>query len=192
MASTSAEDTIPKMEKIMATHGLIGELKTDNGPPFTSHEWANYFRSHSTKHRKITPRWPQANGEAERFMRTLTKVIRIAHAGGQNLESVIFSFLREYSLTPHSTTGIAPSYACFKRRVGDVIPHHPTCEEAQLPHSLTDARRTKQNERTSQSRRAKPKSLAVGDLLVRDRHPGSKFRLTFEPHTWRVTAVKAP
>lgn len=31
------------------------------------------------KHRKITPRHPQANGEVERFMKTLRKCIRAAN-----------------------------------------------------------------------------------------------------------------
>ena len=50
VASTSAEDTISKMKKVMATHSLSGELKTDNGRSFTSHEWATYLKSHGTKH----------------------------------------------------------------------------------------------------------------------------------------------
>ena len=54
--STSAEETIPKIEKIIATHGLIKEIRTDNGPPFTSQEWATYLHSRNTAHRKITPR----------------------------------------------------------------------------------------------------------------------------------------
>lgn len=41
----------------------------------SQHTWA--FR-----HGKITPLWPQANAEAERFMRTLEKAVRAAHVEG--------------------------------------------------------------------------------------------------------------
>ena len=34
ITSTSAEITIPKLERIFATHGLPKFVKTDNGPPF--------------------------------------------------------------------------------------------------------------------------------------------------------------
>ena len=137
VSSTSTEDTIPKMEKIIATHRLLGALRTDNRPPFTSQEWATYLQSYNIKHRKITPRWPQANGEAERFTRTITKTLQIAQAGEQNVERAVFTFLREYQLTPHSTTGFAPSFLCLGRRVGDVIPHHSYWETTQLPANET-------------------------------------------------------
>ena len=73
VSSTNAVESITKMEKIMVTHGLIGEPRTDNGPPFISQEWADYMQSKNTKHRRITPRWPQANGEVERFMQTTSQ-----------------------------------------------------------------------------------------------------------------------
>ncbi|KAJ1082156.1 hypothetical protein NDU88_002326 [Pleurodeles waltl] len=34
--TTSAAVVIPKVEKMMATHGLFSEVRTDNGPPFNS------------------------------------------------------------------------------------------------------------------------------------------------------------
>ena len=37
VSSTSAAAVIPKLDKIFATHGIPELLKTDNGPPFTSH-----------------------------------------------------------------------------------------------------------------------------------------------------------
>ena len=126
VSSTSATESITRWKKIMATHGLIRELRTDNGPPFNSQEWAEYLQSKNTKHRRITPRWPQANGEVERFMRTLLKVVRIPQAERQNIERALYSFLAEYRLTPHSTIGVSPSELCIGRAVEDTIPHHPS------------------------------------------------------------------
>ena len=124
-------------------------------------------------------------------MRTITKAVRIAHASGQSIERALFTFLREYRLTPHSTTGIAPSFLCLGRRVGDVIPHHPSWEAAPLPPNREGTRRAQTNERTSQHGKARPSPLKEGDqVLIRDRHPGSKFRLPFEPKRWTVTSVK--
>ncbi|KAJ1092640.1 hypothetical protein NDU88_005750 [Pleurodeles waltl] len=68
-------EVIPKTEKIMATHGLFGELLADNAPLFNSHEWAKFLQTQNVKHRRITPWWPQANGEVERFVRTLSKTV---------------------------------------------------------------------------------------------------------------------
>ena len=109
VASTAAADTISKFKKILATHGMIRELWTDNGPPFAGQEFADYLSSKGIWHRRVTPRWPQANGEAESFMRTINKTIRIGVSENRNIETEIFSFLRDYCQTPHATTGVSPS-----------------------------------------------------------------------------------
>ncbi|KAJ1091951.1 hypothetical protein NDU88_005065 [Pleurodeles waltl] len=49
VASTSTSEVIPKMEKVMAIYGLIDELRTDNGLPFNSWEWAK--KSSVPKHK---------------------------------------------------------------------------------------------------------------------------------------------
>ena len=52
-------------------------LKTDNGPPFNSHHFNAFATNMGFKYqRRANNSWPQANGEAERFMRNLGKVTR--------------------------------------------------------------------------------------------------------------------
>lgn len=53
-------------------------VKTDNGPPFNGSEFKEFANHLSFKHQKITPLWPQLNGEAERFMKTIGKAMRAA------------------------------------------------------------------------------------------------------------------
>ena len=43
-------------------------VKSDNGPPFNGHEFAQFADYLGFKHRRVTPLWPEANGEVERFM----------------------------------------------------------------------------------------------------------------------------
>ena len=43
------------MEQIFATHG-VPTIRSDNGPPFTSHEFDAYM---AEKYKKITPLWPK-------------------------------------------------------------------------------------------------------------------------------------
>ena len=58
--STSAESTIAVMEKTFAAYGYPEVVKSDNGPPFSSHAWKLYLTTCGVRHRRITPRWPQA------------------------------------------------------------------------------------------------------------------------------------
>ena len=136
MSSTTATDVVPKLEKTMATRGLIEELHTDKRPSFNGQEFSEYLKSHSKTHWKITPQWPQANGEVERFMRTLGKVIRIAQASRQGIEEAIHVFLGAYRQTPHVTTEVPPSQACLGQRVVGMIPHHPGWVSVQVDEDI--------------------------------------------------------
>jgi transposase InsO family protein len=74
--STSTETVTLALEKIFSLFGTPETFKTDNGPPFNGVAFRTFAQENGFHHRKITPIWPRANGEAEKFMRTLEKTIR--------------------------------------------------------------------------------------------------------------------
>jgi len=57
------------------------------GPPFTIEEIKRYMEENGINHRRITPLWPQANSEAENFMKHLSKTLCSAHAKGKMEET---------------------------------------------------------------------------------------------------------
>ena len=59
-------------------------MVTDNG--------AN-LEMQGIQHRKVTPYWPQANAEVERFNRTIERAIRTAHVEGKDWRTDMFTFL---------------------------------------------------------------------------------------------------
>ena len=71
LKSLSHLAVIPRLDKIFSTHRLSEIAKSDNGPPFNSSAFQMFAQYLGFKHQRITPHWPQANGEVERFMRTL-------------------------------------------------------------------------------------------------------------------------
>ncbi|XP_028414389.1 uncharacterized protein K02A2.6-like [Dendronephthya gigantea] len=73
VSSTSAKSTVLKLERILATHGIPKVLKSDNGPPFQSHEFSVYLKELGITHKPSSPLWPQGNGLAENFMKPLVK-----------------------------------------------------------------------------------------------------------------------
>ena len=95
---------------------MPSEIYLDNGPPFTSVEIKNYIHARAIKHRFVTPYWPQANGEAESFMKLLAKAIKAAKMK-KNWKDELHGFLLSYRTTPHSTTGVAPSQLLFNLEV---------------------------------------------------------------------------
>ena len=90
VSTTSAAAVIPRLDKIFSMFGITEECKSDNGPPFQSREFAEYAK---TRHRKITPSHPEANGEAERFVRTLQKFITTITVEGSSWRMLLPDFL---------------------------------------------------------------------------------------------------
>lgn len=70
VTGTAFHQIKPKLEHIFSTFGILETVKSDNGPPFNSENFKVFSEQYGFKHRKITPLWPEANGEVERFMRT--------------------------------------------------------------------------------------------------------------------------
>ncbi|CAB4044826.1 PREDICTED: uncharacterized protein K02A2.6-like [Paramuricea clavata] len=118
--STTA--VIPKLDGIFSRQGIPKVVKSDNGPPFNSAEFANFASFLGFQHRKVTPYWPLANGEVESFMRTLEKAIRTVHLEKKNWKQEMNVFLRQHRATPHSTTYTSPSEALNSRKLQTLLP----------------------------------------------------------------------
>ena len=122
LKSTSSRAVIPKLDKIFSAYGIPNVAKSENGPPFNSHEFKDFAEHMGFKHRKITQYWPQANGEAERFMRTLEKAVRAAQVQGKPWKQELYVFLRNYHATSHSSTGQSPATVLFQRSIRTKLP----------------------------------------------------------------------
>ncbi|XP_062568257.1 uncharacterized protein K02A2.6-like [Saccostrea cucullata] len=65
LSKLTAKAVIPKLDNVFALFGIPDVVKTDNGPPFNGSLFKEFAKHLGFQHRKITPLWPQANGEAE-------------------------------------------------------------------------------------------------------------------------------
>ena len=122
ITSTNAKTVIRKLNKIFSAHGIPEIILTDNGPPFHSKEFKMYLEQNNVSHQFSTPYWPQGNAEAERFMRTLGKVLTIGKLMHTDLETALHQYLFQYRITPHSTTKVPPAELIFNRKIRSKIP----------------------------------------------------------------------
>ena len=118
ISSVSANVVIPTLDKILAEHGIPNIIRSDNGSPFNSQSFKLFSEELGFHHRKITPLWPMANSEVERFMRTIKKLIKTAAVAQLNWKQDMYKFLRNYRATPHCTTGVAPATLLYNRSMG--------------------------------------------------------------------------
>lgn len=116
VTSTSARAVIPKMDKTFGSLGIPVSVSSDNGPPFNSQDFRDFSKYLGFRHERKTPLNPQANAEAEQFMRVLKKLYQISKLTGSNFKQEVFRFLRTYRATPHCTTKVAPADLMYSDR----------------------------------------------------------------------------
>ena len=75
MHTAASKIVIPHLEKTFAEFGVPEVVRVDNGPSFNGKEFKVFGNALGFKHYKVTPLWSRANGEVERFTRTLKKII---------------------------------------------------------------------------------------------------------------------
>ncbi|KAJ1123136.1 hypothetical protein NDU88_001609 [Pleurodeles waltl] len=79
----------------------------------------------------------------------------------------------EFRVSPHVTTGVAPSEVCMLRRVRDTLPQVTEAPRIYDRVAVRLRHHQVQNERVSHRRQACPRNLRVGDMvLVKNRCPG--------------------
>ena len=95
---------------------------TDNKAHLASEEFENFMDTQGIQHRKVTPYWPQANEEVERFNRTTEKAIPTAHVEGKDWHTDMFTFLLNHRATTHATTGASPALLHLGREIRTKVP----------------------------------------------------------------------
>lgn len=188
--STSAETVIPQMDRVFSTLGIPRIVKSDNGPPFNSHQFAQFAKELGFHHRKITPLHPQANSESERFMKTLKKALQASHIEKKNLTRELYRFLRNYRATPHCTTACSPFELMFNRKMKTKLPHvsEPVANDQLKKRDA--AAKNKMKEYADKRRRAKPSELKVGDGVLVRQDPRNKLTPHYHPEPYKVVEKK--
>ena len=180
--STSAKAVIPKLDRMFAAYGVPHVIKSDNGPPFNGNEFSQFADYLGFKHRKVTPLWPEANGEVERFMRTFGKVLRTS----TNWKQSMFSFLRNYRATPHCTTGVAPATALFGRPIRVKLPDTIKLPSGN-PFDPNDMRekdalqKQKMKKYAEDRRNIRECDIKVGDTVIVKQPKKEKLSTPFHP-----------
>lgn len=171
MKEISAKSTIQALHETFCRYGIPESMKSDNGPQFVSDALQEFCKEYGIQLRKVTPYWPQANGEVERANRALKKRLQISQTTKSDWKWDLRMYLLMYNSTPHSTTGVAPSALMFGRVLRDKLPGFPSAgmKTVEEVRDKDREKKLKEKEYADNKRKAKLNPLKEGDIVVAKR-----------------------
>ncbi|XP_065174678.1 uncharacterized protein K02A2.6-like [Sycon ciliatum] len=141
MPSLSTARTVSHFKSLFARHGIPDSLTTDNGPQFTSAEFAQFASTYGFRHVTSSPLYPQANGMAERAVRTVKSLFR----QGTDWHLALLA----YRNTPLEN-GKSPAQLLMNRQLQSLLPLSPTQRQSH-PVDQSDLRAADQRLKDRQS-----------------------------------------
>jgi transposase InsO family protein len=116
--------TIDKFKSIFSIHGVPDMIISDNGKQFDSRYFREFARSYGFQHVTSSPRYPKANGEAERAVGTVKRL--------WNKSDDPYLSLMIYRATPLEN-GFTPSELLMNRLLRTTLPTLPSQRSLQTP-----------------------------------------------------------
>ena len=189
--NTSATPIIKALDNVYTSYGQPQRHRTDNGPPFSSEEFAQYSNRKGVEQVFSYPYHPQGN-PCETFMKPLGKALKAAYYNRDNAQQAIDELLKAYRSTPHPATGMSPGEMLFRHGYHTDFPRSTPRSVEELAQAISDDKLRKQNRSatTNMSKKRTPSVFNEGDrVLLRNLPKGRKFDPIYSRDTAVVTGV---
>ena len=165
----SSAQVIRTLSAHFARFGIPEVLVSDNGPQYSSAEFAAFTRHLDVVHRTSSPLYPQANGKAENAVRTVKILWRKALVAG---EDPIWALLM-WRNAPSEATGVSPAQLMFGRQCRTFLPIARSTLLPAPPASVHDALVTEKRTQAEYfNRGTRPLRPLIEGEAVRMRLPG--------------------
>ena len=112
LLNTKASTTILKLKSHFARYGIPDQVISDNGPQFTSEEFANFARTLDFEHLTSSPGNSKANGKAESGVKTVKCILKKSIRAGTDPYLAVL----HYRNTPTQGMATSPSQRLMSRR----------------------------------------------------------------------------
>ena len=154
LRKSTPQEEINHLKAIFARHGIPETVISDNGPQYSSAEFAKFAEDWGFTHITSSPKYPQNKGEAERMMQTTKNLLTKFDDP--------YEALVAYRVTPLEN-GFSPAELCMERRLRTTLPTTPSKLTPQWPE-LTKLREKEAKIKTVQTKDYKRRH-AVKELI---------------------------
>ena len=187
----TANHVIMAVKGIFAVHGIPDTVVSDNGPQFSAYQFKEFSDQYQFTHITSSPRYPQANGEAERAVRTVKELL-IKNSDDPSLA------LLTYRATPLAN-GLSPGQLLMGRQLQTLMPIVPdllkkrvTEKDVTQIREWEDQHRKKQTDNFNKRHRATDLSdLAPGTKVwIRDQDVDGYVVQNSHPRSYSVKTDK--
>ena len=184
MEQTTSNKVVQHMKSIFARYGIPEVVVSDNGPQYSSALFSQFANTYGFKHITSSPHYPQANGEAERAVRTIKGMLKKAQDP--------YLALLTYRSTP-TAIGFTPAELLMSRKLRTIVPISRELRVPTVPDYSTAAERDhkeKLRQAEDHNRRHAANELPTlepGDVVfVRDRQDTGIVQGTTAPRSYLV------
>lgn len=84
LSDTSSTTTISALSAIFSRYGIPVEVCTDNGPQFSSYEFAKFAKRYDFTYITSSPGYPQSNGLAEKGVQVVKRILKKSADAGED------------------------------------------------------------------------------------------------------------
>ena len=114
LSSTTSTSVITALKTVFARHGIPETVRSDNGPQYSSREFAQFASSYGFSHVTSSPGYAQSNGHVERAVRTIKGMLKKSKDP--------YLAVLSYRATPHPWCGRNPAELCMGRNIRSTVP----------------------------------------------------------------------
>ena len=114
LTSTTSAAVIRALKSVFARHRIPETVQSDNGPQYSSQEFAQFASSYEFKHVTSSPRFLQSNGQVERTVQTVKRLLKRSNDP--------YLALPSYCATPLPWYDLSSAQLSMGRRMRTPIP----------------------------------------------------------------------
>ncbi len=168
----ASDEVIKKIKAHCARYGIPEKFITDNGPPFSSHSFADFMEKYGMEHITSSPGYAQSNGKAESAVKIAKNMLKKSEEG----KTDPYLALLELRNIPSEKMKSSPVQRLFGRRTRTMLPIKKRLLEPEISTNVKEKLSEKKSVQISFYNRGTHElpPLSKGDI-VRFQPPGKQI-----------------